>query len=177
MLKNDIIYLIGFMGSGKSTAGKKLASILGWSFVDLDKCIEEYSKMSIPEIFAKYGEDDFRKIESELLANFKADSKTVISTGGGTPCHSDNMDYMLSTGLTVYLKLTPGQLKSRLSDTAGKRPLLKNIKPSMLGSFIEEKLNDREMWYNRALITVPGYNLDINALVSLLKNIGGRSTM
>ncbi len=72
------------MGSGKSTAGKRLASILGWSFIDLDTCIEEYSGMSIPEIFAKFGEEHFREIESELLISHKTDLKTVISTGGGT---------------------------------------------------------------------------------------------
>ena len=169
MLNNNIIYLIGFMGSGKSTAGKRLASLLGWSFVDLDTSIEEHSGMSIPEIFAKFGEEHFREIESELLTGHKTDLKTVISTGGGTPCHSNNMDYMLETGLTIYLKLTPGQLKSRLSDSAGERPLLKDIKIDMLQGFIEEKLNYREKWYNRADITVAGFNLDINSLLLLLK--------
>jgi shikimate kinase len=101
------------MGSGKTTAGKELASLLGWSFKDLDSKIEEHSGKSIPEIFSQNGEDYFRRVESALLKDFKGETKTVISTGGGTPCYSDNMDYMLKTGLTLYLKMTPAQLKNR----------------------------------------------------------------
>ena len=115
MVKSQKIYIIGFMGSGKSTAGKKLASLMGWTFVDLDKKIEEFAGKSIPEIFAQDGETSFREIEAKILRSLNSLKNTVISTGGGTPCYSDNMEYMLDTGLTLYLKLTPGQLKSRLS--------------------------------------------------------------
>ena len=124
MAKNHIIYIIGFMGSGKTTAGKKLASLLGWSFIDLDKRIEEYTGKTIPEIFSQNGEDYFRIIETQLLRNLKSCTKTVISTGGGTPCYIDNMDFMIETGLTIYLKLTPAELKSRLSQSKGERPLI-----------------------------------------------------
>jgi shikimate kinase len=169
MLNKNIIYLIGFMGSGKSTAGKKLASLLGWSFVDLDTSFENHSGMSIAEFFAKNGEQHFRLIESELLLSLKNSTKTIISTGGGTPCHSENMDYMLETGLCIYLKLTPGQLKSRLSDSSGKRPLIKDIETDRLEDFIEKKLNYREKWYSLADIIVPGFNLDTDSLLLLLE--------
>ena len=158
------------MGSGKSTAGKKLASLLGWSFTDIDTKIEEHSGMTIPELFSQYGEDYFRNVESEVLKSLKSQTNTVISTGGGTPCHRDNMEYMLETGLTLYLKLTPGQLKSRLSESSTERPLLKGLTNEGLLGFIEEKLSFREKWYKRAELTVEGINLDINLLHSLVKS-------
>ncbi|MCX6256053.1 MAG: shikimate kinase [Bacteroidia bacterium] len=170
MLNSRIVYIIGFMGSGKSTTGKKLASLLGWSFIDLDKEIEEHTGKTIPELFSQHGEDYFRNVESEVLKNLKSHTNTVISTGGGTPCHGDNMDYMLDTGLTLYLKLTPGQLKSRLSESTGKRPLIKDLSKDRLQSFIEEKLASREKYYNRAEIIVEGINLNINLLYSLVKS-------
>ncbi|MGD0754289.1 MAG: shikimate kinase [Bacteroidales bacterium] len=170
MAKNQIIYIIGFMGSGKTTAGKKLASLLGWSFIDLDKKIEEQATKTIPEIFSQNGEDYFRSIEAQLLRKLKSCSNTVISTGGGAPCYSDNMDFMTKTGLTLYLKLTPAELKSRLSKSKGERPLIKNLDQEKLQYFIEEKLADREKWYNRSDITVEGIDLDINLLLSLVKS-------
>jgi len=170
MIDSHIIYIIGFMGSGKTTAGKELASLLGWSFVDLDGKIEEHTGKTIPEIFSQNGEDYFRNVESGLLKDFKAETNTVISTGGGTPCHSDNMDYMLKTGLTLYLKMTPEQLKSRLSESNGERPLIKDLDTRRLQSFIEEKLSDREKWYGRSEIVVEGNNLDINQLHLLVKS-------
>lgn len=173
MPRNHIIYLIGFMGSGKSTAGKKLASLLGWSFIDLDEKIETHAGMTIPEIFTQEGEPYFRILESEVLKSFKSQTNTVISTGGGSPCYGDNMDHMLKTGLTVYLKLTPEQLKTRLSESEGERPLIKDISNDGLLGFIEEKLALREKWYYRAEITLEGIDLDISILYSLVKaNLG-----
>jgi shikimate kinase len=170
MAKNHIIYIIGFMGSGKTTAGKKLAYLLGWSFIDLDKRIEEYAGKTIPEIFSQSGEDYFRIIETQILRNLKMCTKTVISTGGGTPCYIDNMDYMIETGLTIYLKLTPAELKGRLSHSKGKRPLIKDLDQNELTSFIKEKLAVREKWYERSDITMDGIDLDINLLLSHVKS-------
>ena len=170
MTKPYIIYIIGFMGSGKTTAGKKLASLLGWSFIDLDKRIEEYAGKTIPEIFSQSGEDYFRIIENQLLRNLKMCTKTVISTGGGTPCYIDNMDYMIETGLTINLKLTPAELKGRLSQSKGKRPLIKDLDQNELTSFIKEKLAVREKWYERSDITMDGIDLDINLLLSHVKS-------
>ena len=83
----NIIYIIGFMGSGKSTAGRKLAASMGWSFVDLDRKIEEVSLKTIPKIFSEDGEVHFRKIESEVLESLGNNKNTVISTGGGKCRH------------------------------------------------------------------------------------------
>jgi shikimate kinase len=164
------VYIIGFMGSGKSTAGKKLAASLGWPFIDLDRKIEERAGKTIPQIFSQDGEEVFRNIESEVLKSIVSGSDTIISTGGGTPCHGSNMDYMLETGLTVYLKMTPGQLASRLLESTGERPLIKNIPDDQLHEFIEKKLAVREKWYNRAAIIIEGINLDISRLLSLIKS-------
>jgi shikimate kinase len=167
---NQIIYIIGFMGSGKTTTGRKLASCLGWSFIDLDKKIEEFTGESIPEIFSRHGEIYFRDIESKVLRSLQFYSNIVISTGGGTPCHDDNMDHMLESGLTVYLKLTPGQLENRLSNSSTERPLIKGLDKEKLKEFIEEKLAFREKWYNRARIIIEGINPDISLLHSLVKS-------
>jgi len=170
MPANQIVYIIGFMGSGKSTAGKKLASVLGWSFIDLDKRIEEVTGKTIPEIFSQHGEIYFRNVEAEVLRSLESQTKTVISTGGGTPCHGDNMDFMVKTGLTLYLKLTPGQLKSRLTESTHERPLIKGLTNDGLLAFIEEKLVSREKFYNRAEICVEGIDLDISALHYIVKS-------
>ena len=169
MTRNHVIYIIGFMGSGKSTAGKKLASLLGWTFIDLDNNIEEFAGKTIPEIFSQNGEAYFREIEAMLLRKIESHTNTIISTGGGTPCHSGNMDFMLSTGLTIYLKLTPGQLKSRLSKSKGERPLIKDLEPHNLLAFIEKKLADREEWYAKSEIIIEGIDIDINLLLSLVR--------
>jgi shikimate kinase len=169
MLPGRPIYLIGFMGSGKTTAGKKLASLLGSTFIDLDRKIEEEAKMTIPEIFSLHGEAWFRQAESDILKRPGSEAGAVISTGGGAPCHADNMSYMLSKGLTVYLKLTPSQLVSRLSNAREERPLLKGMKGEELLGFITEKLAQREKWYCQAEIIVDGFDLDINNLYSRVK--------
>jgi len=170
MINRKIVYLLGFMGSGKSTAGKKLASLLGWSFIDIDTRIEEYAGKTIPEIFSHDGEEYFRKLESKILKSLKSQTNSIISTGGGTPCFGDNMDHMVETGLTIYLKLKPEQLKSRLADSTGDRPLIKDLNNDDLLSFIEEKLAYREKWYNRAEIVFEVIDLDIRLLHSIIKS-------
>jgi shikimate kinase len=169
MPDNNKVYIIGFMGSGKTTAGKKLAALLGWSFIDLDKKVEEYAGKAIPEIFSQDGEDYFRNVESKVLKTLGSLNKSIISTGGGAPCHFDNMDFMIETGLTVYLKLTPGQLFTRLTESKTERPLIKNMDKKRLMSFIEEKLIQREHYYNKAKIIITGPELDISSLQTLIK--------
>jgi len=170
MVQKSLVYIIGFMGSGKSTAGRKIAASLGWTFIDLDRKIEEFTGKTIPQIFSEDGEEKFRQLETDALQIFKSEINTVISTGGGTPCHGNNIDVMLSTGLVVYLKMTPDQLASRLLESAGQRPLLKNIPDDKLGDFISKKLASREKWYKRAHIIISGMNLDISHLKTMIRN-------
>lgn len=161
--------MIGFMGSGKTTLGKKLASHLNWSFIDLDERVELKAGMKIPEIFAKKGEAYFRETESEVLKNLTTETDTVISTGGGAPCYGENMDYMLRSGITVYLKMTPGQLKSRLLRSSKGRPLLKNIPVGELEDYIKQKLSEREKCYSRAELVFKRFEAEISDLYLLVK--------
>ena len=170
MQTTDKIFLIGFMGSGKTTAGRKLASRLGWSFIDLDEFIERDNGMSVAELFSERGEEWFRTAESEALRELENSRNTVISTGGGTPCFSGNMEFMLKNGLTVYLKMTPEKLSRRLSRSTAGRPLLKNIRKKELPEYISALLADREPWYSRAKITAEIERGKISALLSLIKN-------
>jgi shikimate kinase len=165
----NIVYLLGFMGSGKTTAGKRLSTSMGWDFIDLDRKIEESAGKTIPGIFSQDGEEAFRKIESEVLKSIQPAEGTIISTGGGTPCHGDNMEFMLKNGITVYLKMTPGQLAHRLMESSGDRPLIKNIPDEGLPEYIEKILAIREKWYMQAEIIVQGINLDINQLQLSIK--------
>ncbi|HAX92601.1 MAG TPA: shikimate kinase [Bacteroidales bacterium] len=170
MHTTDRIFLVGFMGSGKTTAGRKLASRLGWSFIDLDELIERDNGMSVAKIFAERGEEWFRTVESNALREIGNNRNTVISTGGGTPCFFGNMEFMLKNGLTVYLKMTPEKLNRRLSRSTAGRPLLKNIGKKELPGYISALLNERELWYSRAEITIEIERGNISALLSLIKN-------
>lgn len=163
------IFLIGFMGSGKSTAGRKLASQLNWSFIDLDEKIQKMEGMKISDIFSMKGEPYFRKLETQALHELKLESNAVISTGGGTPCFGDNMDFMLSSGLTVYIRMTPISLKKRLEGSAEGRPLLKEIDRKDLQKYITAKLAEREKWYSRAEIIIDVVNNDLPDLLPLIK--------
>ena len=167
--RNHIIYIIGFMGSGKTTIGRQLALQLNWSFVDLDKKIEENAGKTIGEIFSQNGEEYFREIETKVLENLKSVKNTIISTGGGAPCHDENMEFMLGNGLTVYLKLTPDELETRLSESRGGRPLIMDLDKESLKIFIEKKLADREKWYDRSEIIIGGINPDIDQIVHLVR--------
>lgn len=169
MRGKSIVYIIGFMGSGKTTAGEKLASLLRWTFIDLDREIEKKEGKTIPKIFSQYGEDHFRAVETEVLRSLSSGKNILISTGGGTPCHDDNMDFMVSTGVTVYLKMTPSQLTGRLLKEKDDRPLLKNIPDDKLAGFVDDKLKQREKWYNRSEIIINGMDLDINDLYETVK--------
>jgi shikimate kinase len=172
MSPGSIIYIIGFMGSGKSTTGKRLAESMGWSFIDLDRKIEEIAGKTIPEIFETEGEAKFRITEAEALKSLYSSKQTVISTGGGAPCYGDNMDFMLASGVTVYLKLTPGQLTERLLSSSTDRPLIKNIPDKELQGFIEEKLSFREAWYARADIIIHGNEHDITYIRQMVEASG-----
>jgi shikimate kinase len=169
MHKADKIFLLGFMGSGKSTAGRKLAIRLHWSFIDLDKKIEQIAGMKISDIFTYKGESVFREIETKTLQGLSDISNAVISTGGGTPCFGNNMDFMLENGLTIYLRMTPDALEQRLLKSKGERPLLKGISSDDLKDYIVRKLEEREKWYMKALMVIERDEMDISALHSIVR--------
>ena len=160
-----LIYLTGFMGAGKTTAGKKLAALLGYAFVDVDTCIEKETGQTIPELFAK-GEFNFREIESMVLHNVSDVENAVISCGGGTPCFNDNLAWMKSHGITVYIQLTAGALFHRLAASKQKRPLIAGKSDVELMEYIMETLRERDYFYRQCHYTVKGENLDVKELLA-----------
>ncbi|WP_207428246.1 shikimate kinase [Pedobacter sp. SYSU D00535] len=152
------IFLIGFMGCGKTTLGKKLASKMDYAFIDVDKEFENQTGTTIAAYFAAHGEDGFRRKESEVLQQTDYPEKSIIATGGGAPCFFDNMDWMNKNGLTLYLSLSPKALASRLEGAAEERPLIKGLKGQQLEDFIAGKLAEREAYYNKAELVIAGLN-------------------
>lgn len=160
------------MGSGKSTLGKRLASMMALPFIDLDSEIEKLEGRSVSEVFRTEGEEYFRRAESKALRNIESHSGAVVATGGGAPCYGDNLDYMNRTGVTVYLRMSPAALASRLASSKESRPLIAGLSGEKLQRYIEEKLLEREPWYNRASIVFDGLGAD----AAKLKEIIGSST-
>lgn len=159
-----LIFLIGFMGSGKTSVGRHLARNMHYRFIDLDAVIEEREVKSIQEIFDQHGEAYFRQCETKLLNEVYEMKDTVISCGGGTPCFSENMAEMNKHGITVYLKMEPEALKHRLTHAKKKRPLLLNVSEENLLNVIKEKLQLREPFYKQSKIMLNGLDVDMNLL-------------
>lgn len=144
------IILIGYMCVGKTTVGRELARQLGFTFYDLDWYIEERFHQKIPQIFAEKGEAHFRDLERRMLHEVAEFENIVLSCGGGTPCHFDNMDYMNSVASTFYLSATPETILRHLAMSRGKRPLLEGKSPEELSTFVTEQLQERRPFYNKA---------------------------
>jgi shikimate kinase len=162
-----LIFLIGFMGCGKTTLGRKLASRLGYEFMDLDHILEAQTGITIAEYFSKFGEEAFRKLESDVLKQTKYPDHAVVSTGGGLPCFFDNMDWMNAHGKTIYIKLSPKTLADRLENEKDKRPVLHDHGDNLV-TFIEGKLNERDKFYSRASIIADGLSLTAEKVEGLL---------
>lgn len=163
------IFLIGYMGSGKTRTGRLLASKLGCEFMDIDQLFEEKYRISIRDFFRKYDEKAFRKLEHDLLEQTIHRDDVVYSMGGGTPCFYGNMELLKKTGLTVYIKMPPATLFQRLQSARKQRPVLHDMDSDSLFRHIQEQLSQREPYYSLAEITVDGINLDIEALAWRIK--------
>ena len=154
------IFLVGYMGAGKTTLGKAVARKYKLSFVDLDWYIEERFHKTIKELFEEKGEAGFREIERNMLHEAGVFEDVVVSTGGGTPCFFDNMEFMNSLGDTVFLDVCPDVLFKRLRVAAQSRPVLRDKHEEELHAFIEEGLTKRNSYYNRAKYTFDGNRLE-----------------
>ncbi|MEP7253124.1 MAG: shikimate kinase [Ginsengibacter sp.] len=146
----DKFFLIGFMGSGKSHWGKIWSAKTKLPFYDLDHRIEKAFKITIAEIFEIKGEEKFRELERYHLRKFSRKKRYLLACGGGTPCFSDNLQWMKSEGTVIYLKASPELIVQRLTHETAHRPVIKNVKPSELLSFIKNKLTEREPFYLQA---------------------------
>jgi shikimate kinase len=147
------IFLLGYMGAGKTTLGRALAAALGLQFIDLDCYIEERFRKTISQIFAEKGEEGFRNIERRMLHEVSDFEDVIISTGGGTPCFFDNVEYMNGRGTTVFLDVPVERLSIRLGIARHKRPLIKDKNDEELRAFIVEQLGKRLPHYSKALHT------------------------
>lgn len=146
------IFLVGYMGAGKTTIGKVLSNQLHLSFVDLDHFIEGRYHKTVRQLFDERGEQGFREIEKNALHEVAAFENIIISTGGGTPCFYDNMSFMNSLGLTVYLKVSTGELVNRIELCKHTRPVLKNLSGEELTQFVAKSLTERSSQYEQARI-------------------------
>ena len=150
------IVLLGYMASGKSSIGKRLAKMLSMSFLDLDDYIIDKEKMSISEIFKEKGEVYFRLIENKYLKEIlKKDNDFILALGGGTPCYANNMDE-INKGKTVsiYLQGSTQTMINRLIKKKSKRPLIASLTDDKIPEFVAKHLFERRFYYEQAKMTI-----------------------
>lgn len=162
------IYIIGYMGAGKSGVAKRLAARMGWQSIDTDTLFEEKFRITIYDFFAKYGQDLFRKLEADILRSTANLDKVIVATGGGTPCFFDNMQWMNDNGLTVFLSMSPKSAAVRLSQSKKKRPLTKDLSGDDLVRFVERQYEQRMPFYTEAQMTFKAEDCDVEGIA---KNI------
>jgi len=171
------IFLIGYMGAGKTTLGKAFAREMNLSFVDQDWYIEERFHKTVQEIFAERGEQGFRELERQMLHEIAEFEDVVISTGGGAPCFFDNMDFMNQKGETVFLNVAPEVLFSRLKLASQNRPILRGKTNEELKAFIAKALEKRAPFYSKAKYIFNADELEdiyqIKSSVNMLKELLG----
>ena len=154
------IFLIGYMGSGKTTLGRAFAKSAGLSFIDLDWYIEERAHRTISQLFAEEGEEGFRRLERKMLHEVSEFEDVVIACGGGTPCYFDNMDFMKQEGVTVFLDASQDVLFRRLKVASANRPLLKDKTDTELREFIAQGVASRMQWYGKAQLRMDACRLE-----------------
>ncbi|WP_143307302.1 shikimate kinase [Chitinophaga vietnamensis] len=162
------IFLLGFMGAGKSYWGKQLAEHWQLPYYDLDEVIVEAEEMAISDIFATKGEDYFRERESMLLRELSRQEKFLISCGGGTPCFQDNMDFMNERGITIWINPSIQAMVERLQRKKYKRPLIADLEDEDLVDFVEKKLAERLPFYQQSKYIISS---DTISLDTFTKNI------
>lgn len=160
------IFLIGFMGSGKTHWGRLLSQKLSLPFFDLDEQVSVHAGKSIPEIFAKEGEEHFRLTEKEVLYIIAESHESfVMACGGGSPCFFNNIDYMNQSGTTVWINTPKEILFDRLVKEKANRPLIKNLSDEQLRGFISRKYSDRKIYYEQADIIMDEEPVQLDHLI------------
>ncbi len=161
------VFLLGMMGSGKTTYGKKLANRLQRTWIDLDQAIESDTGLSIPSLFQR-GEEHFRFEETRVLREIVSKSGLVISCGGGTPCFHGNIEWMNNQGTTIYLQMPPKAIWSRMKSNAGDRPLLAGLTEEQQLEKLEQLHTAREPFYAQAKHIVSGLSVSVKLLEDVL---------
>ena len=164
------VFLIGFMGAGKSTLGKLAAREWNWTFVDLDDFIESQEGERIPDIFQHRGEKAFREVETKALREVVKiqGSSRIIAAGGGTPCFGNNMEIMNEVGTTVYLRPNLEELIDRLWQQKDYRPMISAVLEEDFPAHIETLLLQREVFYQQAKHILKGDEINVNELAKLV---------
>ncbi|QEC50918.1 shikimate kinase [Anseongella ginsenosidimutans] len=164
------LFLIGYMGAGKTTLGKPLAQQLALPFIDMDTVLEEREGKTITNLFEELGESGFREKERDILRNGIFPDAFVMATGGGAPCFFDNMDWMNHKGVTMYLRAHPKEIARRLEHEREQRPLLRSIKKEDLEEVIGQRLAVREKFYLQAQLVMENNELTVEQLLEALQS-------
>ena len=164
------IFLIGFMGSGKTHWGRIWAQKNQLTFYDLDEQIEKTMGETVANIFEKKGEDNFREMERYVLRKFDVRNNFLMACGGGTPCFFENLHWMNEQGTTIYLQASPQEILEKIMNETEERPLLKKLNSSELLFFIEQKLKEREPFYKQAKHILDVKTLTGASLSQIIKN-------
>lgn len=163
-------FLIGYMCSGKTTLGRQIADKLNLPFIDLDREIVNTTGKTISDIFNTEGEDAFRLIEKKVLNHvIKTHQDFVMATGGGTPCHFNNMDVMKKNGLVIYLNVATKELVRRNLESPETRPLLRGMNELEMLSFINNHLTSRWPFYKKANLTLKENDMDLDKIIQDIK--------
>jgi shikimate kinase len=163
------IFLIGFMGSGKTHWARLLSAKLGLAFYDLDAVIVDQEKRSVADIFSEKGEEYFRYRETAALERITEGKEGfILSCGGGTPCFFNNIEYMKKSGKVIWLNTSVEALTQRLMKERKSRPLIREVDESELGRYIVRKLSERRMYYQQADVTVNEESVTLDELIRLL---------
>jgi len=160
------IVLVGFMGTGKSVVGRRLANALGCDFMDMDRVIEQRQGKSVPQIFSEQGEAAFRKMESEVVGELSRRTGCVIATGGGAVLNPDNLTQLRQGGVLVALQARPEVVLKRVGKRAGDRPLLGGENPL---SKIKSLLMERADAYRDVDVTIDTSDLSTEEVVHRIK--------
>ena len=164
------LFLIGFMGSGKTHWGTRIAGKLDLPFYDLDAVIVDSEGMNIPEMFAAKGEEYFRYAEKQMLEDLvQKEEHFVLSVGGGTPCFFNNIEFMKKNGKVLWLNTSLEVLNKRLLRDKYTRPLLNTITEAGLRAYIIRKLSERKMYYEQADIMVHEEAVELESFMGMLK--------
>ena len=163
------IYLIGFMGCGKTHWGRQLSQKLNLPFFDLDEQIAASEGKSITEIFEQEGEEYFRLKEKEVLYIIsESHDSFIMACGGGTPCYYNNIDYMKSSGTPVWINCSVDCLFGRLVKEKETRPLIRNLSDEQLKAYIFKKFSDRKIYYQQASIVINEEDMSLDGLVTTI---------
>lgn len=163
-----ILFLIGFMGSGKTTLGKRLAKKLEYEFADMDEILEAQEGMCITDIFKHKGEAYFRELETGYINKLDNTKNMVLATGGGAPCFGENMNLMNQKGITIYLKMTAEGLAGRLENAKQLRPLIAHLEGDNLRDFIADKLLEREKFYLQSKCVIKAESVRPEHVIALV---------